>query len=92
MAHSRGKNYPATATAPELIHKAHSTAEGKSSAQPPAENGSSTAVAQRRLKPVGIAEPPPPEAFKSIDHLADHVITIIEKRLQTERERRGIFA
>lgn len=82
------------ATPPELIHKAYHAADGRSQAWPPGENENTNAeaVAQRRFKPIGIAEPPTPEAFKSIDHLADHVITIIEKRLQTERERRGIFA
>lgn len=88
------KNHLLPATAPELIHKAYQTADSKSQARPAGEkdDNNAEAVAQRRFKPIGIAEPPAPEAFKSIDRLADHVITIIEKRLQTERERRGIFA
>lgn len=94
MENSSGKNRPATAAALELIHKANKAFEGKGQAQTreAKDDTHAEAVAQRRLKPIGIAEPPMPEAFLNLDGLADHVITIIEKRLQTERERRGIFA
>jgi len=44
-----------------------------------------------QTRPAGISEPP---GFTGhgVNKLADEVITILERRLKTERERRGILA
>jgi hypothetical protein len=53
-------------------------------------NDSDIAVVPQRL-PAGIAEAPMVSRTPDIQHLTDQVIQVIESRLQTERERRGIF-
>ena len=43
------------------------------------------------VRPEGIAEPPGMRELQDIERLSDRVIRVIEERLKTEQERRGIF-
>lgn len=80
-----------TVGAPGLVHRQHEHSESRPPRAGQAGHSEQDISAVPHPLPMGIVEAPMVSQMPDIQRLTDQVIHVIEDRLKTERERRGIF-